>query len=179
MEVGWGCWGPGVVVVVAGCPCPPRQLGRWQTLRELGAARGLLLISMATAHFGARDAQSPACACACARPMGTGKGTMVGRLRPVPPRTHSQGTGGQTPLRTPSPVPVTCGSGCCTLSCASISSLSICSSREARIWVGKAGVREGWDPPGAPPAPPRAGTGLGENPEMGARGQKWGAWGWV
>lgn len=45
------------------------------------------------------------------------------------------------------PGPSTCGSDCAALSCASISSLSICSSRDARIW----GAERGLDRAGTPP----------------------------
>lgn len=171
LGAGGGCGGGGVPV-----PSP--------AARPLADAAGARRCSWPTSHLHGncpfrcpRRTKPCLCLCLCTAD-GDREGDNGGEAAPGS-GPHSRGTGGQTPLRTPSPVAVTCGSGCCTLSCASISSLSICSSREARIWVGKAGVREGWDPHGAPPAPPRAGTGLGESPELGARGQKWGAWGWV
>lgn len=98
------------------------------------ARHGLLLVSMATAHFTVPEPHK-----APAVPRWRVTGTRWGQWRgrrggcawlPVPPPSPGSVD--------PSPVPATCGSGCCTLSCASISSLSICSSRDARIWGGGA-----------------------------------------
>lgn len=112
-----------------------RQMLREPPRRPL--RHGLLLVSMATAR--------PTVPAATQSPGAGGDGWDNGVERGARPRLqHPMGTG--TDPGWAQPRPITCGSGCCTLSCASMSSLSICSSRDARIWR-KSGGQRGLGPP--------------------------------
>lgn len=101
---GWGRWGPGAVAV-AGCLCPPRWLGRWQTLRELGGRPPPPLVAYFSSPWqlpiSVPESHKALPVPSHGRRWGQGRGQRWGGCAQTPPPAPSPGEPGPDPAADP------------------------------------------------------------------------------